>query len=67
MFFTAKKENKVIDFLANMSAITECATENQTEALFSSLDTYSLKIFKRFLRQRTAFSNSIPSSQGAHN
>ncbi len=67
MVFTKKRPGKVVDFLANMVALESCATQNQMDNLLQELDSYSLKLFSQFLRQRTKFSNGIPSSQGAQN
>ena len=65
MFFTRKKENAIIDFIANFSALNECATSTQMELLLAELDSKSLKIAQRFLSQKAAFSCRIPCSKSA--
>ena len=67
MFFTKKKQNETIDFLAYFSVIVECATIAQMDLLLAELDTQSLKIANRFLGKKTAFSNCIPSSKSTNN
>ena len=59
---TKRSENNLIDFLANFSAIYECATPIQMELLLAELDTRCLKVANRFLGQWVAFSSQIPSS-----
>ena len=63
MFFTKKKENEVIDYLAHMSVLSDCATSSQMDALLAKQSSRALKIFERFSRQRSIFRDGIPRSQ----
>ena len=65
MFYTKKSENNLIDFLANFSAIEECATPLQMGSLLAELPTRQLKVVERFLGQQTTFSSQIPCSDSA--
>jgi len=62
MFFIKKRETHLIDFLAQLSAISECATQEQMDAYLAELPTRFLKVANRFLGQWAVFSSHIPRS-----
>ena len=67
MFFTKKRENILIRFLASFVAIEECATASQLELLLSEFDTTQRKIIKKFLAQLATFRDCIPRSKSTCN
>lgn len=70
MFYTQRRENELIDFLAQMSCIQKNANADQLSAIISTRSSRELKIINRFLGKFAEFElglgaskkNSCPSS-----